>query len=120
MMINNVEYVRADSINMQLAAKTDGMEYCVIRTYSSGVFAGYVKTKTVKDGHFVIELINSRRLHQWFGASLSQIAVQGFVDESKCRIGMIEPIKFLPNGIEIISCTSAAKKSIEESKIWKI
>ncbi len=118
--INDIEYVRKDSVNNELAKKTDGMEYCVIRTYSSGVFAGYVKSSEANDGHFVIELINSRRLHAWFGASLSQIAMEGFVDPSKCRVAMIEINKQLPNGIEIIRCTARAKKSIEDCATWKV
>ena len=40
--INNVEYVRKDQQNQQ-AEKLDGMVYSMVRTYSAGVFAGYIK-----------------------------------------------------------------------------
>lgn len=51
--INGVDYVRADSINeLQKAPDLDGMEYCIVRTYSAGVFAGYLESR---DGQEVIE-----------------------------------------------------------------
>ena len=37
--INGVIYVPKDSIRTA-AEKLDGMEYCMVRTYSAGVFAG--------------------------------------------------------------------------------
>jgi len=39
--IDDIEYVRKDSIN-EKAEPRDGMEFKIIRTYSAGVFAGYV------------------------------------------------------------------------------
>lgn len=39
-------------------AETDGMRYCIIRTYSAGVHAGYVKEHDGKE----VTLVNARRL----------------------------------------------------------
>ena len=47
--INEVEYVRADSVVNQTANKYDGMKYVICRTYSAGVFAGYLEAKRAHD-----------------------------------------------------------------------
>jgi hypothetical protein len=118
--IDDEKYVRLSDVeSAKMADVEDGKTYCIIRTYSSGVFAGYIGGKEAKQGHFVATIFNSRRLHQWYGASLSQVAIDGFVDPSKCRVAMVEPKKDLPNIIEIISCTERAKKSIESSEVWR-
>ena len=71
--IDDVEYVRADSLNKP-AEKVDGMEYCIVRTYSAGVFAGYLKSRKGKEA----VLINSRGIWKWTGAcGLSQLAKDG-------------------------------------------
>ena len=38
LMIDDVKYVKADCI--QQATELKGMKYCIVRTYSAGVFAG--------------------------------------------------------------------------------
>ena len=45
--INGVVYVQKGASNT-LAQKMDGMEYCIVRTYSAGVFAGYVEKRNGK------------------------------------------------------------------------
>ena len=70
--INGIDYVRKDG--SALAEQVDGMQYVIVRTYSAGVHAGYLKRRDGKD----VDLINSRRLWYWKGAaSLSQLAVDG-------------------------------------------
>lgn len=116
--IDDVEYVRKDSIQYP-TVDSDGLEYCIIRTYSAGVFAGYVKSKVLKDGNFHIVLINSRRLWKWVGASLSQVAMEGFVNYDEVKIPMTELYKELPGCIEITPCTEKSRLSIEGSPVWK-
>ncbi len=47
--INEVEYVRKDQITSEYAEKLDGLDYVIIRTYSAGVHAGYLKSKNGKE-----------------------------------------------------------------------
>ena len=46
--INGVLYVPKDSV-LQMAPKLDGMEYCMVRTHSAGVFAGYIESRNGKE-----------------------------------------------------------------------
>ena len=41
--IDDVKYIRADSV-VQSAPTKDGMKYVIVRTYSAGVFAGYIES----------------------------------------------------------------------------
>ena len=116
--IDGVEYVRKDAA-AERAAKVDGMEYCIFRCDRSGVFAGYLKGKELDSGRFAIEIVNSRRLHQWFGASLSQVARDGVVYE-KSRIAIVEPSKMAPDCIEIIPATEKARENIEGAPEWTV
>lgn len=113
--IDDIEYVRKDSIS-EKAEELDGLEYCIVRTYSAGVFAGYVKSENGQDA----ELLNARRIWYWDGAaSLSQLAVDGTSKPQNCKFPCeVETVR-LKQVIEIIPCTEKAKKSIAEVKIWK-
>lgn len=113
--IDDVEYVRADGSNK--AEPVDGMEYCVIRTYSAGVHIGFVKEFGVKHPQNCT-LLKSRRLHYWSGAaSLSQVAMDG-VDESS-RIAMEIPEIELTDAIERIPCSKKAAEFFRSAKAWK-
>ena len=118
-MIDDVTYIRADRVKQQ-AQTLDGMEYVIVRANSAGVFAGYVKRKELHDGRYDMTLVNVRRLWQWYGASLSQVAVDGLVDYSKCKIPCVEASKELPSVFEIMPCTEKARLSIEGAPIWKL
>jgi len=99
------------------AKEIDGMKYVIVRTYSAGVFAGFLESR---DGREVV-LRNARRLWYWAGAaSLSQLAQEGvsLPDECKfpCEVDKVE----LLQSIEILDCTKKAQKSIKKVKIWKM
>ncbi len=114
-MIDEVKYIRAD--NVQLSEKTDGMKYCVIRTYSAGVHIGYVKEFGVKHTQHII-LLNSRRLHTWSGAaSLSQVAMDG-VDKNS-NIAMELPEIELTDVIEVITCSKKSAEFFQGVRSWK-
>ncbi len=91
------------------------MNYVIIRTYSAGVFAGYLESR---NGQEVI-LRNARRLWYWSGASsLSQLAMEGTKNPDECKFPCeVDRIELL-QAIEIIDVTEKAKKSISEVKIW--
>jgi hypothetical protein len=113
-MIDGVEYVRADSV--QSMAKIDDMPYVIVRTFSAGVHAGFLKRREGKE----VELLQTRRIWYWTGAaSLSQLAGEGSSDPSNCKFpAPIESI-VLTEAIEILPCTERAMKNIMEVAIWK-
>lgn len=117
-IIDGVEYVRADSIqNNALATELDGMPYCMVRTYSAGVFAGYIESREGKEA----TLRNARRIWYWDGAaSLSQLATDGTSKPENCKFPCPVDSVTLTEVIEIIPITEKAKKSIEEVAVWKM
>lgn len=113
--INGIEYVEKGSVN-QPAESFDGMKYVIVRTYSAGVFAGYLKSRT---GQEVI-LKNARRLWSWAGAaSLSQLAQSGTSKPESCKFPEEVSQVELLQAIEILDVTSEAKKSLDSVKVWK-
>lgn len=113
--LNGVDYVPADSIK-DIAEPVDGMRFCIIRTYSAGVHAGYVKSHNGKE----VTLVNARRLWKWAGAfSLSEMAVNGVSKPSECKFATAVPEIILTEAIEIIPCTEKAKKIILEVKDYE-
>ena len=106
--INGVKYVPADSVKV-MAEPVNEMRYCIIRTYSAGVHAGYVKSHNGKE----VVLINARRLWKWSGAfTLSEMAVNGVTNPNECKFATTVPEIILTEAIEIIPCTETAKNCI--------
>jgi hypothetical protein len=115
--VNGVKYVRADSVATSEKAETlDGLPYVIVRTYSAGVFAGYLKSRNGKE----VTMLKARRLWYWSGAaSLSQLSVDGSSDESSCKFPCeVESIE-LTEAIEILPCTEKARLSIKNVSVWK-
>lgn len=113
--INGVEYVPVTELKEQ-AEKFDGMEYCMVRTYSAGVFAGYIESREGKEA----VLRKARRIWYWEGAaSLSQLAVDGTSKPDKCKFPCEVDKVILTEVIEIIPITAKAQKSIAEVPVWK-
>lgn len=113
--IDDVKYVRADSISNK-AESLDGMKYCIVRTYSAGVFAGYIESRTGQE----VVMRKARRLWYWEGAaSLSQMAEEGTSKPNACKFPQeIDRIELL-QAIEIADCTKKAQESIASVKVWK-
>ena len=113
--INGVDYVRADSIEQKAPLK-DGMKYIICRTYSAGVFAGYLESRTGTE----VVLRNARCLWYWEGAaSLSQAAMTGFSKPASCKFPCeVDRVELL-NAIELLDCTKVAQDSIASVKIWQ-
>lgn len=113
--INEVEYVRKDQLS-QKAEGLDGLPYVIIRTYSAGVHAGYLKSRNGKE----VELLQARRFYQWCGsATLSQFAQSGTSQPSKCKFPEAVDRIILTEAIEIIDVTVKALKTINEVPVWK-
>ena len=119
MMINGEEWVRNASIKAEganvMAPMEDGLRYCMVRTYSAGVFAGYVESM---DGKHAV-LRHARRIWYWDGAaSLSELATHGTSKPGKCKFPCeVERVE-LTEVIEVIDVTAEAKASIEGVPVW--
>jgi hypothetical protein len=108
--INGVRYVPEGSQSKM--AET----YVIARTYSAGVFAGYLESRNGQE----VVLRNARRIWYWSGAaSLSQLAVDGTSNPENCKFPCAVDRVELLQTIEILACTDKGKKSIEGVKIWQ-
>ena len=94
------------------------MKYCVVRTYSAGVFCGYVKSRKGREA----VILDAIRLWRWSGAaSLSQLAMEGVKNAPDCKFGMpITTETELTEVIEVVEMTEAAKSNIQSVKPWKM
>jgi len=90
--------------------------YVVVRTYSAGVFVGYLKQRTGRE----VTLANARRIYKWAGAAtLSQLSVDGTSKPEECKFPCEVPEVLLLEAIEILPCSEKARKSINKVKIWQ-
>lgn len=91
------------------------MKYVIVRTYSAGVFAGELESRS---GQEVI-LRNARRLWYWDGAaSLSELSVEGVSKPDNCKFPCeVDRVELL-QAIEILDVTEKARESIKGVKIW--
>lgn len=107
--------ITVDGIDYERVKQADELPYVIVRTYSAGVFAGYLKERTGKE----VTILNARRLWYWEGAaSLSQLAESGTSKPEKCKFP--EPVSLITvtEAIEILNVTGKGKASIEGVKIW--
>lgn len=121
MTINGEEYVRKASIpevpSTAFAVNTEGLRYCTVRTYSAGVFAGYLKELDGQEA----TVLKARRLWYWKGAaSLSELSQHGVTCPKECKFPCEVPEVILTNVVEVIPCTEKAQKSIQEVPEWKM
>jgi hypothetical protein len=113
--INGIVYVKKGAEKQQ-ADKLNGMPYVIVRTYSAGVFVGFLESRSGKEG--VVR--QARRLWYWDGAaSLSQLAVDGVSKPQNCKFPCAVDRIELTEIVEVLTCTETAKKSIAEVKVWK-
>lgn len=115
MIIDGVEYVPKLE---QITEITDD-SYVIVRTFSAGVFAGYL-TERSEDGKHG-KVLKARRLFYWDGAaSLSQLSQEGVTKPENCKFPCEVPFVELTEINEVLPCTEKAKKSIADVKIWKM
>jgi len=114
--INGIKYIPKNESNQDVPKNKKGMEYCIVRTYSAGVFAGWYDTR-IKGQEGTI--YNARRLWYWDGAaSLSELAVNGTRKPENCKFPVEVKKIILKQIIEIIVCTKKGKDSIEGVPVW--
>ena len=113
--VNGVKYVPKGSHAEAPQMNAEG--YCIIRTRSAGVFAGYLPGW---GGGLIGTAANARRLWYWRGAaSLSQLAMEGVKNPGECKFAMPVATVSLTEIIEVISCTQAAFDNIKAVPEWK-
>ena len=89
--------------------------YVIVRTYSAGVFAGELESRTGQE----VVLRNARRIWYWAGAaSLSQLAVSGTSKPEACKFPVAVDRVELLQTIEILDATDDARASIEAVPVW--
>lgn len=116
--VNGKKYVLKNKANIGKLPVVDkkGLTYCIVRTYSAGVFAGWFDTKTKGKEGTVFE---ARRLWHWDGAnSLSELCMKGVGKPNNCKFPIAVPMVVLKEIIEVLPCTDVAKESIENVREW--
>jgi len=113
--INGKTYVEKGSDRM-VKARPDWLEYCIVRTHSAGVFAGWFDRKTKgQEG----TIYDARGIWYWDGAcGLSQLAVDGTSKPENCKF-TVKADHDLKQIIQVIPCTEKAMNSIEGVSVWK-
>lgn len=92
-------------------------EYAIVRTYSAGVFAGWIDKGS--EGK-KMRVYSARRLWYWKGAaSLSQLAIEGVKCPNECKFPREVDSVFLTEVIEILPCSEAARINISEVPVWE-
>ena len=93
---------------------TNNSEFCVIRTYSAGVYLGYVQER---NGTEAI-ITDAQMLWSWSGAaSLLQVAADG-CDSEKLTVKV--PKIYLTEIIAIIPISEKAKIKLSKINLWKL
>ena len=112
-VIDGITYSPESELKATEAAKSvKGLTYCIVRTYSAGVWAGWVDLKVYGEKMFVTD---ARRLWRWWSEfTLSALATTGIKDgkESENKYAMPVEKVYLTGVIEIIPCTEVAKQQI--------
>ena len=113
--INGEIYVKKSEATSSVPMK-DGMKYVICRTYSAGVFAGFLESRTGQE----VVMRDARRIFYWDGAaSLSQLAMSGTSKPQNCKFPQAVDRVELFQAIEILDCTEKAKKCIESVSVWQ-
>ena len=113
-VIDGIKYV-PKSEQKEKAETFNKMRYVVVRTYSAGVFAGYLEKRTGKE----VVMRKARKLWYWDGAAtLAQLAMEGVSKPQNCKFPCeVDKVELL-EAIEILDCTKQAQESIKNVPIW--
>jgi hypothetical protein len=123
--LNGEVYIRKDSINTTpgniehwITKNKEGKTLCVVRTYSAGVFYGWVNYEDA-DG-FNIEIFEAVRIWKWDGAfTLSEVATNGVKQTENCKFGVELPVVKINRWIELIPMSEKAITSLNKIKRTK-
>ena len=94
-----------------------GLTFCIVRTYSAGVFAGMFNRKNKTKLGTIFDAI---RIFYWDGAcSLSQLANDGTKKPDDCKFAQPVSEVDLREIIEVIPCSEYARVNIVGVKVWE-
>lgn len=99
-----------------MAKRVEQKKYVIVRTYSAGVFAGELESRSGQE----VVLLNARRIWYWAGAaSLSQLATDGTSRPKECKFPCEVSRVELLQAIEILDVSDKARESIKEVPTWQ-
>ena len=112
--IDGVIYIPKSEYKEKATMKK-GMRYVIVRTYSAGVFAGYLESRKGQE----VVIRNARKLWYWDGAAtLAELAVKGVSKPQNCKFPCeVDKIELLQT-IEILDCTKVAQDNIMAVPEW--
>ena len=121
MTINGEEWVKKSTIpqgeEREMSVNLDGLKYCIVRTYSAGVYAGFIKERNGKEA----VMLKARNLWYWNGAaSLMELAMHGVAKPENCKFPCAVEELELTEVIAVIPATEKARESIEGVPEWKM
>lgn len=114
MMIDDVKYIREDSVKRSAPYELNGLKYAIVRSRNQGVMSGYVKA--IKGQ--CVELLSSRQVWRYDSKFvLSDMAEFGVRNAANCRLSceMSQPMIML-EACGVLYCTDIAGKSIRGVK----
>lgn len=112
--INNVEYVRADSVVKKATPNAEGLRYAIVRSRDQGVICGFIESI---EGQTVV-VINARQMSRWSSRFvLLDVAEHGLTErwERKFSCEMSEPL-VMTEACGILYCTDIAKDSLRNER----
>ena len=102
MMIDDVKYIRADSVSKS-AKKYNEMDYCIVRSRYQGVVCGYVESITGQ----TVKIHQARQMWRWDSTFVLQdIANNGPRHADKCQFSeATEQPMYMLEACGVITCT---------------
>jgi len=103
--INEVEYIRADSISSK-PKNFDGMDYCIVRSHDQGIMCGYVESINGR----TVTLQQARQIWRYDSTFvLPDVAEHGMrnVDNAQLSVAMTQPAIML-EACGVLTCTEKA------------
>ncbi len=108
-IIDGTVFVPKDSAGTLNYTNAEGLPYVLVRTYSAGVYTGFLASKEGKE----VKLLNAIMIWKWDGAfTLSQLAMEGTSKPNNCQFAIPVPVIDLIEAIAIIPVTEKAYNSL--------
>lgn len=114
MMIDDVKYIREDSVKLTEPDTLDGLKYAVIRSRDQGVMAGYVVSIEGR----TVTLKKARQIWRYDSKFvLTDMAEYGVRDASKCKFSCeSSQDTIMLEACGVLYCTKTGANSIRQVK----
>jgi len=115
-VVDGVKYVPKS--NQEVDCNEDGWRLCIIRTYSAGVWYGWVDYDA--ENNFLGVIVKkARRMWKWQNAfSLSELATKGASGDTRLAVAL--PEMKLNRVIELIPVSGEAEKVLNAIKDYEV